>query len=152
MSKKTLTRNTVISLMVMALFMLTVYAGVQSYREVMTRTVPMVNNKVNEEYGSLISQLDIYDKSSGILTTDMKKQLTGLGSDLYVLAGGNPRFSTQVSELIRAHGEELRMLSPTYQALLFCSTYQDKCKDMLGFIIHDMSSKMLPPPTGQQDN
>ncbi len=141
MTKTKLSRNAKIALFVVPFLVLTAYAGIRSYHDVMGKTVPAISNKIDEEYRALVRDLDMYDRSSGVFTTDIKRQLASLGSDLYVLAGGDPRFSSEVSELVRLHGDTFRMLSPTYQAILFCSTYKEKCKDMLNFIIQDLMSR-----------
>ncbi len=143
MSRTKLSRNTVIAIISIILTACIIYTSVRSYHGVMNETVPIVANKIHTRFAELTSSLDLYQSASGVITPDIKDLLKGYGEDLYTLVSGDPRFSGEVSGLIRQHGEDLRMLSPTYQVLLFCSTYQAKCKDMLSFIVNDLSSKLF---------
>lgn len=142
MSRVKLSRNTVIAVTSIVLTACIIYTAVRSYHNVMNETVPIISHKFQIKYAELQGRLDQYQSASGVITPDIKDLLKGYGEDLYTLVSGDPRFSGEVSGLIQKHGEDLRMLSPIYQALLFCSTYQTKCKDMLSYIVDDLSSKL----------
>ncbi len=138
-----LSRNTVILIVSIILTACIIYTSVRSYHGVMNETLPIVSYKLQTKYAALTSKLDKYQRMSGVIPPDVNSLLMGYGVDLYTLISGDTRFSGEASDLVRDYGEVLRMLSPSYQAILFCSTYRDKCKDMLSFITNDISSRMF---------
>jgi hypothetical protein len=122
----------------------TIWAMVSASVELLTNTVPRVGSAVERKYQDMVSGIEKYDGTGMIPhgNGSVEKQVIGAGIDLYTILSGDDRFRDQVSLLVQRHGDAIRMLSPTRQAWMFCTTYPDRCTALLRYIVsHDMDAK-----------